>query len=625
VAAFDRLLAEARAAAAAPAEDAERPPSTLPVEWVEDAAARFRAFSALAGEFDRPRTLADWLAWLDDWLARDPWQMGERLMRVPPDAWEAARLDLLAWQALRPLLADWLGAERQWPAGKGLLSAAEFLPRLRAMLEGDAVVWVGPARGVQVAEALAASHRAFDHLFLVGMNAGRFPRRAPSSLLLGERDREALRAAGLPIDTTTDWDARERGLFRTLVAGAARTLTVSYVSLDETGADAIPSGFVEPLVPAPQAEGAAWRPVPFPGGRAIASHAHRTARIERIRATGRLSPWNGGIEEPSLLAWLAEEFGDGRTWSPTRIEEYAKCPWAWFSARLLRLERREDPDGDMDPRARGSVLHDALQRFYEAAAARAGSPVFLTPDDAPWAADLIRQSLREALAEAGPAIWLGHPSLLPVKQAELERLLEEYLAFELDENRKARDKRGNAGKTVRTGVNAHEVAFEDLVLEREGVRLRFRGRMDRVESGADHRAPGAWVAAVDYKTTRYACPGAGKPAAWDDGVVVQLPLYAWALGLLHPEARVARVEYRAIRQAERVHPLWLFKVSKQGVTEDAEGRARLESALTAVVRHVRGIRAGAFPARPAPSCGCPPFCHGWDVCRVRGGPQTGRN
>ena len=130
---------------------------------------------------------------------------------------------------------------------------------------------------------------------------------------------------------------------------------------------------------------------------------------------------------------------------------------------------------------------------------------------------------------------------------------------------------------------------------------------------------------MDYKTTIYSCPGAGQPSGWDDGVVLQVPLYAWALSVLRPGASVARVEYRAIKQAKRVHCLSLVRVGKGGVTDGAEERARMDSALSAVARHVGRIREGEFPAAPAPSCHCPPFCHAWDVCRVRGGPSTGRD
>lgn len=624
--AFERLLAESRAAEATPeGEEGERRPPTLPAEWVERAAARFRSFAEVASAIETERTLIDWIEWWSRWLEQDPWEIERSIARVREDRWEIARIDLLAWRGLRVMLGEWLEAERQWPGPSGPLAPREFLVRIRAMLAGDLALTTGPARGVQVIEAQAASHRSFDHLFLVGMNLGRFPRRAPSSLLLGEQEREALRAAGLPLDNTAEWDTRERELFEALVNGAKQEVTLSYTTLDETGADAIPSSFIA-LAGGRAADPSNRRDLPalpFPGSADLLEHARRTAEIERDRVTGRLSPWNGAIEDESLRAWLAQEFGEGRVWSPTGIEEYAKCPWAWFSRRLLRLDERNDPDEDIDPKARGTVLHDALRRFYDGARDRVGGPVFLQPSDRAWAEGLLRVSLAEALAEAQSAVWLGHPALRPVKQAELERMLLRFLAFEIEENRKTGDGRTTAGKMVRTAVAAHEVRFEDVVLERDGVRFQFRGIMDRIEVGMDDRAPGNWVAAVDYKTTKYACPGAGDREAWDDGVVLQVPLYAWALQVLRPEAQVARVEYRAIRHVTRVHLLGLVRVSKGGVAEAHEEQARMERALQAVAGHVRGIRGGEFPARPAPSCRCPAFCHGWDVCRVKDGPQTG--
>jgi RecB family exonuclease len=624
-AALGRLLDEARAAEAAPEGDEERRARTLPFTWVERARDGFEQFADQARVIEATRPLAEWLAWLEGWLTDDAWRVEGRLGRVPDDRWDVVRLDQLGWSSLRAIVTDWLAAQKQWPGEDGALTAREFLERLESILEGDVALWTASGHGVQVVEALAASHRSFDHVFLVGMDAGRFPRPAPSSLLLSEHDREVLRSAGLPLDVTADWDARERALFHTIVAGATSSLTVSYVRLDELGGEAIPSAFVDALLDSRRSEMRPGRTLPVIRSAELAAHAYRAAQIERDRATGRLSPWNGRIESPELVAWLGDAFGDTRQWSPTQIESYAKCPWAYFSQRLLRVEAREDPDEDMDKRARGSVLHAAMKRFYDRARDRTGAPVFLTETDRPWAIPLLAESLREALAGAGRGLWLGHPALRNAKYAELERMLQRYLAFEMEENRKAFDGRTTAGRTIRTAVDAHELPFDGIVLERGGVVFLFRGSIDRVEVGADERSDSAWVAAVDYKTTKYSAPGAGKKEAWDDGVVLQIPLYAHALAVLRPGTAVARVEYRAIKTAERVHNLSLVRVKKAGVEADADARAKMEQALSAVARHVVRIRAGEFPARPAASCNCPPFCHAWDICRVKGGPDDGRN
>jgi hypothetical protein len=624
-AALDTLLAEAQAAEAWVDREDERRPRSLPVAWVERARERFASFARNVQPMDSARPLAGWLAWLAQWLEDDPWRMEERIGRVPDDRWRIVRLDLLGWRQLHSVVRDWADAERAWPGDAAPLTAAAFVERLRIMLAGDVALWTESSRGVQVAEALAVSHRTFDHVFLVGMDAGRFPKRAPSSMLLGERDREALREAGLPLETTAEWEARERGLFDTLVAGARTSLTVSFRRLDDLGGASNPSGFVESLretlavVDRPAVE------MLVGCSPDLAAHARRVALIERERATGRLSPWNGGIESESLRAWLAERFGPEFVWSPTSLEAYAKCPWSWFAERLLRLAASDDPDQDMDARVRGSVMHDALHRFYDGARERTGGPVFLMPADRPWALALLRESLRAALAHAGETLWLGHPSLREVKYAELERMLVRYLDFEMDENQKSFDGRTTAGKTVRTAVDAHEVSFDDARLERDGVVLRYRGIIDRIEVGQDDRAPGNWVAAVDYKAGKWSVPAAGGKGGWADGVVLQVPLYAHALARLRPGSDVSRVEYRAIKQAQRLHSLSLIRVKKAGVDSDAEAAALMESALSAAVQHVRRVGGGEFPAAPAPSCHCSPYCQAWDICRVKGGPDDGRD
>jgi hypothetical protein len=624
--ALDRLHAEAVATETAPEGEDGRPPRTLPSDWVARARERFAKFAAVARDIEGSRSLAEWLTWLDDWLRRDPWRIEERLGRVPEDRWQVVRLDLLGWHGLRGILADWLTAERQWPTDTEPLSVSQFVERLTPILDGDVAMWTETQRGVQVVEALAASHRAFDHVFVVGMQTGRFPRHAPSSLLLSEHDRETLRAAGLPIELAPEWEAKEAALFRTLVAGAAKSLTLSYVRLDNLGGTAIPSAFVEGLAVPGTVEASAGAVAPRCRSPLSIAHAHRAAVIERERATGRPSLWNGLITAPEQVAWLATEFGDDRVWSPTGIESWAKCPWSFFSQKLLRLDEFTDPDEDMDPRVRGTVLHEALRRFYDRAGERTGGAVFVRETDKPWAEPLLNQALVEALAAVGQSEWLGHPALHEVKAAELARMLSRYLAFEIDQNEKSFDGRTTAGKAVRTAVECHELRFDGVDLQRGGVRFQYRGIVDRVEIGIDDRAPGDWVAAVDYKTTKYATPGAGTSAAWGDGVVLQVPLYAHALSVLRPGARVARVEYRAVKQAERNHMLSMVKVSKKaGVQSDAEAEARMAQSLDAVAAHVLAIRGGRFPARPAPSCHCPPFCHAWDICRVKGGPDTGRD
>jgi hypothetical protein len=56
---------------------------------------------------------------------------------------------------------------------------------------------------------------------------------------------------------------------------------------------------------------------------------------------------------------------------------------------------------------------------------------------------------------------------------------------------------------------------------------------------------------------------------------------------------------------------------KTGVlTQNEADAAKMERALESVCEHVLDARNGRFPVSPAPSCGCPSYCHAYDICRV---------
>jgi hypothetical protein len=289
------------------------------------------------------------------------------------------------------------------------------------------------------------------------------------------------------------------------------------------------------------------------------------------------------------------------------------------------MERLEDPSEDMEPSVLGVILHDALKRFFDAAHARVGGPVFILPVDlAGWGDDLIATSVDDAFA-ALAGTWLGNPGLERAKRGEVLRIARGYLAFEAslhDDMTDPGTKKRNAPKMIRTGVVQHELVFDDMVYEHDGVRIRYRGSIDRVEvsDSIDDRLEGvAFVAAADYKTSKGSTPGGGVPRAWDDGVVLQVPLYAWALAQLYPGHEVARVEYLALRKPETVHQLQPYTFDKRAGTpvgnEDAE--EQWKRSLQQAAEHVRRARTGVFPAAPPASCGCPPWCQGIDVCRVK--------
>ncbi|HKT83648.1 MAG TPA: hypothetical protein VJQ84_07405, partial [Solirubrobacterales bacterium] len=218
-----------------------------PAARAREAATSFAAFAERASELDAPRTLARWLDWLRRFLHDDPWDMERRLWRVPAARYDIARLDLAGWRGLTTLVDRWCDTLDHWGGSEVRLSPEGFYRELLDLLEGDVAIWTPVQRGVQVLEGFAAAYRSFDHVFLVGLEAGRFPLPAPVSPVLDERERDALAAAGLPFESREVWDSRERELFRMLVASARESLSVSSSQLDTGGREVVRSAFVEAL------------------------------------------------------------------------------------------------------------------------------------------------------------------------------------------------------------------------------------------------------------------------------------------------------------------------------------------------------------------------------------------
>jgi hypothetical protein len=604
---------------------------------VRKAQRSFQTFAGYARGLDRRRPLAAWVRWLHDFVEQDPWLIERRIYDIPDGRYDIARRDLAAWRGVRTIVDEWLTALDQWGSDEDEIAAGAFHVQLEQIFSGELAMWTEVLAGVKVVEATSAAYRTFDHVFLVGMDAGRFPLPPPRSPIIDEADRDALHQAGHAIDRQAGWEARERELFRVIVAGARHGFTASYPMRNTAGQDTIRSAFLDALSDAAVEHTTRIDPgevcaenQPLYATPEILRHAQRVAEVERTRAVGERSSYDGRIDAAALRTWLARRFGETHEWSATQLEAFARCPWAFFSERVLQLGKLEEPGDELEATVQGSVLHAALRYFYEIAAQRRAGPVFLRASDAEWAEAAALEALDQAFDDATRTSWLGAPALREARRKELGRIVRRYVAWEIQHHEDMFNRRKrSAPRILRTGVVQHEVPFRDVALERRGTRAVFRGRVDRVEMGIDERIPSAeqFVAAVDYKSSRTSAPGGGDKEAWDDGVVLQLPLYAHALAQIVPGARVSAVEYRALMQRERVHALDLHVVEhKSGVRHvDAEGEQRLEQALDDAMRHVERIRAGEFPARPAPSCLCPSYCHAWDICRTPNGPRVKRN
>lgn len=565
-----------------------------------------------------PASIIGWVGRLRSVL-RHVWQSRDRSTGGP----DVVRQERLGFQAFERLCDDWQRAEQLLANPDEQLEVEDFRERLDLILSTDVTRWSEAQDGVHVMEATAAVYRSFDFVFVVGLVNGAFPARQRSSRLFPVATVRFLAERGLPLVTPAAWLQHEVRLFDALMGAPRLGVVISTARADELGEPCGPSGFFEKVRHErrshPETIHSSEVILLPPGSEAAIARGAYAAHAERVRAEG---PWGGRVESAAMRAFLGERFGPERIWQPSELEEYARCPFAYFSGRLLDLERT---DAALERLAR--IRRDALRRLYTKLGEIAAGPVYLLPEHLALAAPLVEGVVDEAFAtECGTS-----ESLKPIDATAnvRARLVSELLALlqaEATEHGASFARRGNARKLLRTGVVAHDVVVSDVTLRGpSGATLRIGGSLDRLEVSVDDRVRLRKLAtAVQYKNSEAATPGNGDTSAWKDRVVLELPLYAVALGALRPEFKLARAEYRVLQDGAAVHRTQPMQVDpiKQSLRRSSAEQERLNDAVDAAIEYAGRIQRGEFPPAPAPSCNCPPLCHARDYCRIPGGPRT---
>ena len=449
----------------------------------------------------------------------------------------------------------------------------------------------GQGAGVQVLDATEARGRTFDHLFLIGLNGGLFPRTVREDPLLGDPLRRLLSRQGfgvLPdLPAKREGAEEERYLFAQLLA-AAPAVTLSWQQVDDDNGARTVSPLVErlrwsgaypltvepPLVRPPHAPGGGGpaddpgdRPAPRPLleraveaalagdrrdlepvlalGLADLPEARATAAA-RLRVLDEMDPRSPQAVLGPYLGMVGPPQGDDdprrdETLFVTTLERICGCPWQTMLTRLLRIEPLPDPLDTLPaigPLLVGNVVHRAAERIAKRGLGQADDTIpppgrLAVPIRWPEAAELDEI----LLAAAGAALrdsGIGLPGF--------DRVVALAVRPYLDELRRA-DWPEGARVPV---LGAEALGHLDLPDGPPPRRLAFR--VDRIDG------PGQHPVYTDYKTGRRSISGAEDEkkrrqavlAQVRAGLRLQVPAYALAGGgsgrylFLHPEVKGAR-------------------------------------------------------------------------------------
>lgn len=457
-----------------------------------------------------------------------------------------------------------------------------------------------------------------DRVYVLGAAEGLLPPRAADDPLLPDRVRARTHGA---LPTTSERTARQhRHVLAALAAAPREGRTMSFPRGDlRRGGERVPSRWLLPTLRVLgrrlDLQATRWREVghrlesstSYPAALLAAATPASAQEWRQIAAVaGTLPPGDVAIERAHLLrreraseAFTAhdgnlagEDIPDPTAsdrLSPTALEEWVRCPHAYFQFRLLGVGPVEEPEEvvQISPMERGVVLHAVWDELVNEALREGWAP---DPGES-W--PLRAKDRIEALAEIEfeQAVDRGVTGSRLLWDQDRRTLLRDLTTWlTKDDERRAR-----LDEAVPVGA---EHAFGDgttpavgIVLG-DGRELRLRGKIDRVD-----RRRGGGLVVTDYKTGRansYKTITQVDPT--DHGQRLQLPVYALA----------ARERYGDPTTPMRSE--YWFTSLKGGFTPigyDVTG-AVLDETRRVLGTIVDSIRDGVFLARPPASAfwGC---------------------
>ena len=519
---------------------------------------------------------------------------------------EAARVDLRVHDAVSRTIdeLETLAAAGH-AVGRGDVVAALERATIRRERPG------APGR-VAVLDLRRARTRRFDTVYVVGLEQGALPRRPRVEPFLDDDTRRALDERRGGRLARPDAASRDRYLFATVCTRPRRRLVLVRQAVGDEGSPREPSPFWESarelfdrddvrrhtvrralssltreLETAPT-ERERLRSVAELAGRSRADAASVAAangwtrRFERAIAA---------FDRPTRITneRALRLMGARDAYSVSELERMASCSSAWFVERYLRPATI---DKEIDRMLRGSILHAALQRFYQQ-----------LPSVIPGADSVTEENVEAAVRLVHDCVGQAVASGLRIDAGDLDRReLEQGLKRDLEQL--VRDEAASASPLVPRHL---EVSFRAFELE-PGVVVS--GKIDRV----DGDPMGARGIVVDYKS------GAAASAAQiRERDLLQLPLYMRVLrdqlgmepmgGVYVPVGGGRRP-----RGMLRASPDAVEGFNSRDYLEPEEFDAVVDAARDTAVGLVGRIRTG--DVRHDPHGGdCPAWCDLWRMCR----------
>ena len=582
---------------------------------------------------------------------------------------ERCVLDLRGLEGLEAALASVVGAAGI-AGGSPQTTRAEFATDLdRALGAVELNVRRGEPAGVQAFAASDVRGMSFPVVFVVGLVEGEYPVRARTDWIYPQTERTNLHDAGLPLEDISPEEslAREEHAFYQTVCRATARLILTRPVTDDEGGDTIPSYFVmeveralgcelAPRIFGPGFDGEHLLEASTPAelarsvARAVEDAAARARRldvspdvvaaidtfartsepapiltasvdrriaIERRRETGAFDEYDGRISSRALAARVHAAFRE-HAFSATELGEFGNCGFRFFLKRVLALEPRVEAALDLQGLDRGTLLHAALQRFFERH--RDGRLLEASADELRRELRAIADDVLDAFERSMPPL---NPRLWRIEREVLLILLDRFLDDELAHQEQVaqaglRPRYLELGFGVGSADGDPESIADPFVLEAgDGTPIRIRGKIDRVDRAAD-----GTVIAYDYKS------GAGPSVKeMEAGRDFQLGIYLDALerAVGIDRQKIAGGGYYSLKADPPRRNQGLYLADRQDVTgltrktasqldrdRFDQVRDKIDDNIRSVVARIRAADFRLLPSENEKTC---TYCDYTQVCR----------
>ncbi len=195
--------------------------------------------------------------------------------------------------------------------------------------------------------------------------------------------------------------------------------------------------------------------------------------------------------ETKKLNNVLVDTGYGR-YAPTDLEKYGQCPFRYFAGKLLGLEALEEPLMELDARRRGTLLHKALELFYEKLIKADKVKLQGTSEEE----KTLENAAVEAFAECERQGGQGDPLLWKIEKEKILSELSLWLRLETADQ----SRNGFIPIAVEPKFDIKKKdkkAFPPLIIDIKGDGKRYLiGRIDRIDINRETKS----VRVVDYKS-----------------------------------------------------------------------------------------------------------------------------